>query len=103
MTVNPITLDLRDFNRATSSNIVNMQPIDCINVNVSVMDICAWIISRGGWANISIYDIMTLIRAYLGITNLGFMVTTSHITGCILYYLDNRPSGNSLTGCLFTT
>jgi hypothetical protein len=64
--------------------------------------ICEWILSKGGWQNVAVFDIMTLVGAYLGQTNLGFTVTSAHIMGCVAYYLDNKPSGNSLTGCTFT-
>ncbi len=65
-------------------------------------DICAWIISRGGWSSLTTYDIMTLVSAYLNQTDLGFTVITAHIMGAVAYYLDNLTSGNSLTGCSFT-
>ena len=102
MTVNPITLDLRDFNRTTSSNIANMQAIPCVNVSVSVMDICAWITSLGGWDAISTYHIMTLVDAYLQLTNLGFTVRMQDINGAIAYYLNMPASGNTSTGCAFS-
>ena len=63
MTVNPITLDLRDYGQIMNSNIANMQAIPCVNVSVSVMDICAWIASKGGWTNVAVFDIMTLVSA----------------------------------------
>ncbi len=66
------------------------------------IDICTWIIGRGGWSSLSTYDIMTLVSAYLNQTTLGFTVTTAHIMGVVAYYLDNLTSGNSLTGCSFT-
>jgi hypothetical protein len=69
------------------------------------MTVCNWITSKGGWANIGSYDIMTLIRAYLHIpgSDLGFVVMSAYITGCVLYYLGLRPNGNSFTGCTFAT
>jgi len=79
-----------------------MQAIPCINVNVSVIDICAWILSKGGWQSIVAYDIMTLVTAYLGQTSLGFTVTMAHINGAIAYYLGFLSSGNTFTGCAFT-
>lgn len=101
MTVNPITIDLYDSGQVMSSNIANMQAIPCVNVSVSVVGICPWIESKGGWVNVAIFDIMTLVSAYLGQTNIGFTVTIAHIMGSIAYYLNNVPSGNSLTGCQF--
>jgi hypothetical protein len=106
MTVNPLILDPNGFNQMENYNIENMNDqIPCITINVSQSDICAWITSKGGWANIGTYDIMTLIRAYLHVpgSDLGFVVMSAYITGCVLYYIGNRPSGNSFTGCSFAT
>ena len=76
-------------------------PPSC-NFSIVISDICAWITSRGGWTNLAVFDIMTLVSAYLRRTNLGFTVTISHIMGVVAYYLGNLSSGNSLTGCSFT-
>lgn len=73
-----------------------------VDVTLAAMDICAWIISRGGWTNLAIFDIMTLVSAYLQQTNLGFPVTVAYIMGTVAYYLNNLPSGNSSAGCSFT-
>lgn len=103
MTVNPITLDLRDFNQAMSSNIANMQAIPCINVNVSLpANICSWIISIGGWNQLIISDIMELVNGYLvGPSYLEFEVTFDYIMGSVAYYIGNVTDGNGLTGCTF--
>jgi hypothetical protein len=86
----------------TNSNMLHMQQqAQCITINVSAMNICSWVTSKGGWTNIAVFDIMTLVSAYLGQTNLEFTVTISHIMGTVAYYLDNIQSGNSLTGCSF--
>ena len=66
----------------------------------SASGICPWITSKG-WSNLATFDIMTLVSAYLGQTNLGFTVTAAHIMGGVAYYLGNLSSGNSLTGCPF--
>lgn len=103
MTVNPLILDPNGFNQTENYNIANMDDqIPCITINVSQSDeICAWITSKGGAANVAVFDIMTLVSAYLEQANLGFVVTISHIMGAVAYYLDNAPSGDSLTGCAF--
>ncbi len=93
MTIRPITID--------SDVLYMQQPIPCITINASITNICTWITSKGGWVNISVFDIMTLVSAYLGQTNIGFTVTISHIMGGVAYYLNNLSSGNSLTGCSF--
>ena len=61
--------------------------------------ICSWITSKGGKSNIAAFDIITLVSAYLGNTNIGFTVTIAHIMGSVAYYLNNTQSGDSLTGC----
>jgi len=65
-------------------------------------DICNWIVGLGGWRSITSYSIMTLVGAYSGNQNVGFVVTSSHIMGAVAYYSGNVTSGNSLTGCSFT-
>ncbi len=77
--------------------------IDCSAINVTTQEnVCAWIASKGGTTNIAVFDIMTLVSAYLGHANIGFTVTISHIMGGVAYYLNNVSSGNSLTGCSLT-
>ena len=71
-------------------------------VRTSVTDICTWITSKGGWTNITSYDIMILVNAYLNLIPIGFPVTMAHILGAISYYLHILDSGNSFTGCSFT-
>ena len=69
---------------------------------VTTIDICNWIISRGGWTALKVYDIMQLVAAYLVQISLGFTVTTLYIMGAVAYYLGPLPNnGNSLTGCTF--
>ncbi len=69
-------------------------------------DICTWITAQGGWNAITAYNIMTLVSAYSGTTNIGFTVTAIHIMGTVAYYgakgTDNPSAGNGLTGCGFT-
>jgi hypothetical protein len=72
------------------------------SITVAIADICQWIISRGGWAAITAYDIMLLVDAYLGLINFGFIVRMQDINGAIAYYLNLLDSGNSFTGCSFT-
>ena len=69
---------------------------------VVTVDICNWIISRGGWRALTIFDIMQMVSAYLGQISLGFTVTIAYIQGAIAYYLGRLPSGNAQTGCTFT-
>jgi len=69
---------------------------------LSSIEICTWITSKGGWQAIAAYDIMILVSAYLGQTNLGFTVEMAHINGAIAYYLNMLDSGNNFTGCSFT-
>ena len=66
---------------------------------IGVGTICEWISSIGGWTNMSVFDIMTLVSAYLGNANIGFQVMSAYIMGAVAYYLDNDLSGNALTGC----
>ncbi len=98
-----IRLEKTGYSPATSPIItVGDNQTSSITMNLTVANtICSWIESKGGWTNIAVFDIMTLVSAYLGQTNIGFTVTISHIMGAIAYYLNNVPSGNSLTGCTF--
>jgi hypothetical protein len=86
----------------TGDHLICADPNLCTTINVSNVTICSWITSKGGWQHLAVFDIMTLVGAYLGQTNIGFTVTSAHIMGCVAYYLNNMPSGNSLTGCSFT-
>ncbi len=75
----------------------------CQNVTVfTAIDICNWIISIGGWTQITAYHIMLLVDAYLLHINLGFTVRMQDILGAIAYYLDFLESGNTFTGCVFS-
>ena len=76
--------------------------ISTITVIPQIPLFCSWVLSKGGATNIAVSDIMTLVSAYLGHTDVGFPVTIAHIMGGVAYYLHNVPSGNSLTGCVFT-
>ncbi len=67
----------------------------------TTLDICNWIISRGGWGALRVYDIMQMVAAYLLQINLGFTVTVAYIMGAVAYYLGRLSNGNSLTGCTF--
>jgi hypothetical protein len=66
-------------------------------------DICAWVQDRGGPEKITTANISTLITGYLGIVDLGFTVTASHISGLVAYYLKQKDAGNRLTGCAFAS
>lgn len=101
MVTYPITLDIHETDQIEDYNIANMQPSSCINIEVTPsLDICLWIESNGGATNITVFNIMTLVSAYLGHADVGFPVTISHIMGTVAYYLGH--SGDSLTGCKFT-
>jgi len=63
--------------------------------------VCSWITNKGGPSKLTSYDITQLILAYIKIGDVGFTVTTAHITGCILYYLGRTSVGNTMTGCSF--
>ncbi len=106
MTVSSIILDLRGsapmIINPNIPNISSMTVLPCPTVDVAAMDICAWITSKEGWTGLHIFDIMTLVSAYLGQINLGFTIATAHIMGTVAYYLNNLASGNSLTDCSFT-
>lgn len=69
---------------------------------VVTVDICNWIISRGGWAALTVFDIMQMVAAYLGQISLGFTITVAYIMGAVAYYLNRLSNGNALTGCTFT-
>ena len=70
---------------------------------IAVTDpVCDWISGFGGWQALATFDIMALIEGYLGVTDLGFTVTSAHIMGAIAYYNNQLSSGNTLTGCDFT-
>lgn len=74
----------------------------CQNVSsFATLDICNWIISKGGWTAITAYDIMILVNAYLNLVPTGFTVTMAHILGAISYYLGIPDSGNAFTTCVF--
>ena len=74
-----------------------------VNIVLAAADICIWIIDLGGWESITAFDIMTLVSAYSGNTDVGFVVTAAHIMGCVAYYGASSPTnGNNLTGCEFT-
>lgn len=64
--------------------------------------VCTWISGVSGWQALATFDIMDLVKGYLGVTDLGFTVTTAHIMGAIAYYNNQLSSGNTLTGCDFT-
>lgn len=70
-----------------------------VSVILEAANICQWITSKGGWNSLRIFDIMILVSAYLGQTNLGFAIAIVHIMGGVSYYLNNPSSGDSLTGC----
>ena len=61
--------------------------------------ICDWINSKGGKSALGSFDISTLVMAYLGAENVGFQVSSAHISGAIMYYLGIQSEGDSLTGC----
>jgi hypothetical protein len=101
MTVQPITLDIsRHGTVIIDPNIASMA-IPCANVDILNVDICNWIISIGGWTQITAYNIMLLVDAYLGLINLGYTVRMEDINGAIAYYLGFLDSGNMFTGCIF--
>ncbi len=70
-----------------------------LSVILETMNMCQWITSKGGRNNLRIFDIMILVGAYLGQSNLGFTIAIAHIMGAVAYYLNNLSSGDSLTGC----
>ncbi len=72
------------------------------SVTIEFVNICSWIISIGGWTQITAYHIMLLVDAYLGHINLGYTVRMQDILGAIAYYLNMLDSGNNFTGCSFT-
>ena len=67
----------------------------------TVTDVCSWITGKGGCDALAAFDIMTLVKGYIGKESLGFTVTASHISGAVAYYLGQKASGNTLTGCNF--
>jgi hypothetical protein len=72
-------------------------------VIIILIDMCSWIASKGGATNIAVFDITTLVRAYLRRTDVGFPVTIAHLMAGIAYYLGNVQGGNSLIGCSFAS
>jgi hypothetical protein len=66
-------------------------------------DICLWVASKGEATNLAVFDIMTLVSAYLGQADVGFPVTIAYIMGSVAYYLGKVQSGDSLTGCAFAS
>jgi hypothetical protein len=101
MAVHPITLDLRGSDQIEYSNIAYMTPAQCININVSQVGICSWIVSKGGITGITIPGIFELVDAYIGIANIGFIPTITEILGAVDYYLGFTTSGNTETGCSY--
>ncbi len=74
--------------------------------SVTVVEtICSWLTVLGGPPAIMAFDIMSLVSAYVGATNIGFTVISDHIMGGVAYYLgkptNNTSNGNALTGCNF--
>lgn len=63
------------------------------------VEVCDWVSGVGGWDQLAAFDIMTLVKSYVGQENIGFTVTSAYIMGAIAYYSDNKTSGNQLTGC----
>jgi len=57
---------------------------------------CSWFASR---MPVKAEDIMDLVRAYLGIIDLGWGVSVADIMGAVAYYHGETESGNNLTGC----
>lgn len=93
-------LKLQGYYDTSGSFLITSGSTSLITVNLTMTNtICSWITSKGGWQNIKIFDIMTLVSVYLGQMSIGFTVTSSHIMGCVAYYLGNKQSGDSLTGC----
>ena len=99
-----IRLEKNGYNPLTSLPItVGDNQTSSITMNLTIADnICSWIESKGGWASITAYDIMTLVNVYLGLVPIDFPVTMAHILGAISYYLDIVGSGNTYTGCQFS-
>ena len=57
---------------------------------------CPWFASR---MPVKAEDIMDLVRAYLGIIDLGWVVSAADIMGAVAYYHGEMERGNNLTGC----
>jgi hypothetical protein len=103
MTIYPATLDLRETDQNKDYNLADIQHSSCITIDVTPpLAICLWIESNGGASAFPGHSalILALINGYLeGISSLGFIVTSSHILGCINYYLGDTAGGNGFTNC----
>jgi len=64
-----------------------------------LVDICTWITGLGGWEAITSMDALDLLKARLGIIDLGFTVTSVHRLGVLNYRLDDPVNGDYWTGC----
>ncbi len=69
-----------------------------IALKQSVIAICNWISSIGGWKAIKAKDVLTLMTAFIDGKG-AFKVTSSDVMGVIAYYIDEQAKGNKLTGC----
>ena len=69
--------------------------------NTQIYDFCQWIEDLGGPNNLTAYNIMQLVRAYLIIEDLGFNVQSVLIMAAVAYYLGEIEKGNELSGCDF--
>jgi len=63
------------------------------------VDICSWITGLGGWEAITSMHVLDLLKARLGIIDLGFTVTSVHRLGVLNYRLDDSVNGDYWTGC----
>jgi hypothetical protein len=79
---------------------ISVNVVTAIMKTISV-EICDWVSGVDGWDKLAAYDIMTLVKSYVGQEDIGFSVTSAYIMGAVAYYSGNKSSGNQLTGCGF--
>jgi len=61
--------------------------------------ICDWISAKGGKTNIGMFDVLDIIGAYKGTTNIGFTPKTFDVVGVLAYYKGEVSDGDTFITC----
>lgn len=62
-------------------------------------DVCSYIEYLGGAASIGMFDVLDVLGAYKGDTDIGFAPGMFDVMGVIAYYKNDYAGGDNLTGC----
>jgi len=65
----------------------------------STSGICDWISVKGGKTNIKMFDVLDIIGAYKGTTNIGFTPKTFDVVGVLAYYKGEVSDGDAFITC----